>query len=200
MTYPTESHEAAQDVRAPDGRLLLEVRQGVPPLEYGDTGAYLSLPSTEVVLYSLNAASTGIIGNLAYDALKQLIGQARERNHTFLQTLKNMSNRGDGGVGSKEERRMSTDRVATPDNQLRDMLITIANDALVRHQHISQGVGRKPWSDVQVALSEDHTWLVYIREAGSIRGLTVEIDLGREEVSSSGPAVEGAGFPMRIWF
>jgi hypothetical protein len=45
-------------------------------------------PSIEVVLWLFTAAASGVVGNLTYDVLKELVAGARTQNWDFALTLR----------------------------------------------------------------------------------------------------------------
>jgi hypothetical protein len=168
--------------------------RGPTPLDFNDTNNYLQLPSPEIVYWLLNAAISGLVGNLTYDAIKGVIERAEQLHGLF---IKLMPARRGPFVELTRLGSLDTD----PPAELRDALITIAHETLQRYRQISPTGGKSPWSEIQVRFSRAGTWIVRLREAGEDNWTTIEIDLDKDPKATHLDGVANDdGFPVRIWY
>lgn len=185
-------------------------RTGGPlPLRADDFADYFQAAIPEFVLWLLTAAGSGIVGNLAYDSVKELVKKARSKHKKFLIVL-----RKDKEVN--EQARKSASGPAAirprppvrikPSLSLREDLVELAYDALDVYRrlrpssvgYISEINGRI--SEINVFLTRNMTWAVAMRELGELESITVEIDLTRGMKRGSHRDVgEIDGFPVTIW-
>lgn len=185
--------DADQMIKTADGRPLILHTRGFYPVDFNDTRAYSLPTSPETVYWLLTAAASGVVGNLAYDALKGVISKATEAYREFSKL-----------VPAHRTFFMQLDRHGTlevdPPAELRDALVTIASDTLRRYKQISPSAGKEPWSEVEVRLSAYGTWMVSLREVGQDRPIMIEIDL-EDDAANARPYAAGNddGFPVRIW-
>lgn len=191
-------------VNTADGRPLTITSRGWPPMLFNDRGLYAQASWTEIVLWLLNAAAAGVIGNLTHEALKDVIDQARKLHATSavprwgsLASLRSSANT-DGAEASS---------LIEPSSELRDKLVKIAHDTMKRYRHISPSKGKNLWSETGVALTKQGTWRVDIREVGSQQRFVVEIDLQRTDQWNEPRADtfgtrpdDPEGFPVRIFY
>jgi hypothetical protein len=191
--------------RTADGKPLLLRRPGLSPLEYGDRMLYSRTEEVEIVLWLLSAAGSGIAGNLAYDAVKQLVEKARKGHEKFLGWFnerrrdyeKGDLSRSPLGRGWPPEPGQ-----ISPRDHLRDDLVELAYDVLARYRNMkNEGAPLRSMSEIRVFLTERMTWGVRTRELRAHRGNYVEIDL-REQMEKSRYQAVGniEEFPVRIWY
>jgi hypothetical protein len=171
-------------------RQLLAKGTGFAPKSRLDHTHHYPSPSAESVIWVLTAAASGVIGNLAYDALKQAIAEARTL-HTKL---------------SAPPPSVESDSAADPataaqeHSDLHDRLVAIAYDVLAKRAQIEDRP-LKPTSEIRVYRTETGTWMVSVRELDEPNRTSIEIDLS-EDMRSLGrvaPIEDPAGFPIRIW-
>lgn len=160
-----------RDSRTPDGKPLLAVNRGIPPYNYGRRVYASRPPWTEIVLWLLNAAASGVVGDLTYNALQKIIAKARTMQASFVLPA----------IGPRSDDSPSAP-IVEPSDELRDHLIKIAHDPVARFRHISPSKGRNLWSKAEVSLTERGTWKVQVREIGTQQLIVIEIDL---EVSTT---------------
>lgn len=182
-----------------DGKPLLLRRSELSPLPYEDTAQYLRGPSIEIVLWLINAAGSGIVGNLAYDKLKSIIQDARKR-HGRSMKFREQYEREPDEAPDPNTIYMPLPRRIEPDLSLRDDLVELAYDALARYKNLRRGGPDRLISEVDVYFTRSSTWAVFIRELRASRGVTVEINLQENERRNRYYDLEGAdGFPVSIW-
>jgi hypothetical protein len=165
------------------------------PLDEGDQTPYLRLPDLEVILWLLTAASSGVVGNLAYDAVKTTVARARKHHKALQRQL--MERRDLRRYFRSHQPRAEESRVI-PTTELRDDLVALAFDALRRYQDINKFAGTGVLSEVAVTMSSRSSWKVHLREVGSSEGVTVEIDLS-ETMSVFDSKQDHDGFPVILW-
>jgi hypothetical protein len=209
-----KEHEALE--KTSDGKPLLSYRRGLSPLPYNDNALYIRTHSPEIIFWLLNAASAGIIGNIATETLKRLIGKSRKLHHDFSAKL---TEREAAALKEIEENRKRDETRASgeitdlaplpwlrdshfirPDRLLRDDLVELTYDTLARYRQLKGGSPARRMSEIDVFLTQSRTWAVRTRELGAESSTTVEIDL-REEIraSQNEASEELAGFPVIIW-
>lgn len=191
-----------------DGKMLLLRRQARYPLRYSGTGQYLrSGYNIEMILWLLTAAGSGIVGNLAYDLLKQLVQDAQNLHRRLMKSLEPEEQEERKKVLEQERQDWAAVRIGSrlqseirPDRSLRDDLVELAYDALARYKNLRHGGPHKLMSEINVYFTERSTWVVVTRELRRSRSITVEIDLNEEGARSRyyEPAEVG-GFPVSIW-
>ena len=186
-----------------DGRYLLLRRPGLSPLEYGDDNLYSLEGGMETVFWLLTAAGSGVVGNLAYDALKQIIEKAREKNQKVLDRIGHWNRREEllQADYPTHRRRPADPALITPDRDLRDDLVEITYDVLSRYRQLGHGRSQGRFmSEISVFFTEDMTWGVRTRELRVSHGTYVEIDLREDTGNKRYRALaEIDGFPVRIW-
>lgn len=170
-------------VKTPDGDPLLLRRVAFSPLRYDDQLSYLRGPEVEAVMWVLTAAGSGIIGNLATDAVKRLIKKTRTLHSKFLARL------------SKQHESIQ------PGDELRGYLIEIASDALARRRNLQQKDSGGLIREANVFFTKNGTWAVVGRESGKSKPVMVEIDLRNDAEGNHYEAVgDVKNFPVGIWW
>jgi len=216
-----EEHETIE--RTADGKLLVLQRRGYPPLQYGDSASCFRLASPETIMWLSNAASSGVVGNLAYDALKQLIQKARRGHRNSTPKTNDEENDELNGTSgphfSQAEvpdllfiREVTTSlpylppespdaSPIKPDPDLRDDLVELAYDVIARFRQLKHEGSGRPVSEIDVFLTENKTWTVEIRELRIAESKIVEIDLSDDMRGMRDQTnIEGIeGFPVKIW-
>ena len=195
-----------------DGRPLLLERTGGPlPLRADDFADYFQAAIPEFVLWLLTAAGSGIVGNVAYDSVKELVKRARSKHKKFLISLSKdkevneqarKSASGPAAIRPRPPVRMK------PSLNLREDLVELAYDALDVYRQlrpspvggISEISPVERISEINVFLTRNMTWAVAMRELGELESITVEIDLTKGMKRGSHRNVgEIDGFPVTIW-
>jgi hypothetical protein len=184
-TRPTGDQQSSE--RLPEGEPFIAYGHGRVPRDLGEREGHLHGPGVEVLLWILDAAAAGVLGNMSYDALKMTIVRMRTAHRLFIVAHR-----------STPVPRTDQDRVTPPTMELRDDLVMLATDALRRFQARNPPFGTGILSEVEVTLSVRGTWKVYIREVGSTSGTTVELDV---RVPLDTAAVDEASdkFVVAIW-
>jgi hypothetical protein len=100
-------------------------------LRADDYADYFQAAVPEFVLWLLTAAGSGIVGNLAYDSVKDLVQKARSRHRKFSSALSKERK------ANEQARESGSDPAAVwppvrirPSLSLRDDLVELAYDAL----------------------------------------------------------------------
>jgi hypothetical protein len=187
-TYGPDRQPLPDPVTAPSGQILVEYDSGLPPRAFLDRVAADSpYGLLEVVVWLIEAASTGVLGNYSYDLLKKKIDSARKRDARMRADTEDFE---PSRVGGDEAlmRRPSGGPLVHPDRDLRDELVALASDAMVRNGHLTNHPS-PTWSEIDVYLSENKTWIVSLREVGGNKHVDVEVDL----------SLPDSEFSIRFW-
>jgi hypothetical protein len=177
-------------IRNKDGEILLAIGQGWPKLHFYNQIGYLRPPSPEITLWLLSAASSGVIGNAAYDLLKRLLTRAGRLHGRFKKTVKPDSPASPArnlwlnvGVDSGKD-------LVYPPPELRDLLVDIGQQAVDAYNNLTRHKVVVRWDQVQIYLLEDFVWAIDPVDTQSGGLKRIEIDL---ELDSNG------GFPVIIY-
>jgi hypothetical protein len=198
---PHQERSEDEVITAPDGRMLMVKSRGWSPLDYDDDGGlYLRPPSMEVVIWVLTAAASGIVGNLATDALKGAIARARHLHSATILPLWR-------DYVDQYERGVPIDARIEPSDELREKLVQIAQDTMQRFRHLSPSQGKKLSTVTRISLTRQGTWKLHIRESGSPDRLVMEIDVQAIEAwdellfdTFDERPTNPEGFPVKIWY
>jgi hypothetical protein len=168
-------HQQEQVTRGPNGEYILAWRRGFSPDPYG----YIKLPASrfeelQIILWLLSAAASGVVGNLTYDYLKQLIQKARKGHKDFMSEW----------VPVPLEQRSQTPERVTPDPELRDELIELAYDTIARYRSEGPEWNVGQMRPVDVYLTERKTWAIVMRETRTETRMMIEIALAENEARS----------------
>ncbi|MBV1855763.1 hypothetical protein [Catellatospora tritici] len=161
---------------------------GIPPSDFAQPHQNFESYWQELVVWLLNASISGVVGNLAYDALETAIRRAKD-----LHDRSPLPSPQQGDVHTTD-----IEWPVRPSNGLRDELITIAHDTLARFDHLLADFSSSALTDVDVVLSERGTWKVAFRFVGSDSWIVLEIDLAEPAVPSNENSA--GGFPVAVWY
>ena len=181
---------APETITASDGTILLQHAKALPILDYHDHVRYSRGDLAMVIVWLLPAIASGVVGNLAYDAMKRLVGKATELHRRFVDGL---------------PERSQTTRGVSPKSDLGKVLKRVAWQAIeTRNQLLSKRLRSKRLS-CRIDLLKGLRWAVeFVEQPGFIaalrelrrgahvprRWVRVEIDLEPSEDD---------GFPVRIY-
>lgn len=190
------------EVRTSEGKLLSRRTERLMPLNYDDDTAYMRSESAALIVWLLTAAASGVVGNLAYDALKNVVSRARAMHRDFHKEMKGYEQRAYELLMSSPEKALKKPLAPQyPSRELHDQLIELALDTLVRFpQLVATGSANPRWAEISVRYSADGTWKVHLREIGQQRGILFEIDLSDNAETHWYPGIEESeGFPITVW-
>jgi hypothetical protein len=194
MSDTNRPNEQQQATRGPNGDYIIARRRGLSPMPYGPQLPACRTDELQIIVWLLNAAASGAVGNLAYDYLKRLIEKARKGHEKFLSEwtpLKQMPL--DGGWPPAPER-------VTPDPDLRNDLVELAYDTLARYRSNGPEWHLGQMRPIDVYLTQRGTWAVEMREDKSKTRVLIEIALIEDEARRIyGTAWGVEGFPVSIW-
>lgn len=189
-----------------DGKPLLLQRRELAPLSYDDGGVYFRALNTEIVLWLLTAAGSGIVGNLAYDTLKRLIRDARKLHLKWMGKTRQEEQEWKKRIRQAEQEGIADELYpewsprVSPDFDLREDLVELAYDVLARYRNLEHSNPAHLISAIDVYRTKSSTWAVVIRELRAWQRTMVEIDLSEDMRKGDYEAVkEVGGFPVSIW-